>query len=548
MEARSASCDILIIGATTGGVAAAMAIARLGRSCTMVARGDWVGGQLTSQAVPPDENQWIETVGGTSMYQAFRERVRDHYRKDPRLVPSLRSEPHLNPGRGWVSRLCYEPTVGEKVLRDMLAPSVARGLITLIEHSEPIGATKDKDHIRQVEFRNSQTGARFNIDAKLVLDATDLGDSYPLAGVEHTIGAEGKHVFGEMHARPDGSDVFDQQAISWCFAIEHEPGADHRINKPATYDFWRSYVPEHVDDDGCRWPGSLFSWVIPAHEPSNSRALNLVPWPDKPAGGAWELWRYRRIRDRGALSALDHPPSDVCLVNWVQMDYWRKPLLGVAAAEAASALLEAKEQSASLLYWMQTEAPRHDGKGAGYPGLKLTGKPLGTADGFAKEAYIREPRRLLARQMMHEGHVGTEQRRLEGKPGMDATEFGSGEPFVDSVGIGHYRIDLHPSCAGRGSVYVPAAPYRIPLGALLPQRVRNLISAGKGIGVSHVVNGATRMHHSEWNIGESAGVLAAFCLQRGFEPHQVHDVAERVQEYQQLLSSLGVRIAWPWEQ
>jgi len=84
----ASQCDILIIGATTGGVAAALSIARLGRSCIMVGSSDWLGGQLTSQAVPPDENQWIETVGGTTTYQTFREGVREHYRRDPRLTPA----------------------------------------------------------------------------------------------------------------------------------------------------------------------------------------------------------------------------------------------------------------------------------------------------------------------------------------------------------------------------------------------------------------------------------------------------------------------------
>lgn len=545
MEAQR--CDILIVGATTGGVAAAIAIARLGQACILVGSSDWIGGQLTSQAVPPDENQWIESVGGSSSYQSFRNNIREHYRRDPRLMHSLRQDKHLNPGRGWVSRLCYEPVVGERVLREMLHPFVANGLVQILEGWTPKQAAVHADRVAEITFQHVKSGDLHTIHAGYVLDATDLGDVYPLAGVEHAIGAEGRSDYGELHAPTGPSNPLDQQPISWCFAIEHEPGVDHRIAEPANYQFWRQYVPEHKDDEGCGWPGKLFSWVIPAHEPSNARTLHMVPWPDHPPSGEWELWRYRRIRDRDALSALPNPPSDVCLVNWVQMDYWRKPLLGVSAEHAQLALSEAREQSAALLYWMQTEAPRHDGKGIGYPGLKLAGLPLGTTDGFAKEAYIREPRRLLARQMLHEGHVGTEQRRLEGKPNMDATEFGSGEPFLDSIGIGHYRIDLHPSCSGRGSVYVPAAPYRIPLGSLLPIRMRNLIAAGKGIGVTHVVNGATRMHHSEWNIGESAGILAAFCMKRGFEPHQVLDMAERVQEYQQLLTSMGVRIAWPWE-
>jgi hypothetical protein len=115
------------------------------------------------------------------------------------------------------------------------------------------------------------------------------------------------------------------------------------------------------------------------------------------------------------------------------------------------------------------------------------------------------------------------------------------------VGIGHYAIDLHPSCAGRNNVYVPAAPYRIAMGSLIPVRCRNLLAAGKCLGVSHIVNGTTRMHHSEWNIGESAGALAAYCVNNSTEPHAVHVEPERVEAVQVMLAGLGVRLAWPWE-
>ena len=41
---------------------------------------DWIGGQLTSQAVPPDEHPWIEKFGCTRRYREYRDAVRDYYR------------------------------------------------------------------------------------------------------------------------------------------------------------------------------------------------------------------------------------------------------------------------------------------------------------------------------------------------------------------------------------------------------------------------------------------------------------------------------------
>ena len=124
--------DILIIGGGTGGVAAALAAARAGRRVLLSEETDWIGGQLTAQAVPPDENPWIETFGGTRSYRAFRENVREYYRRWFPLTPAARANPLLNPGDGFVSRLCHEPRVALAVLEAMLAPYVSNGQITLL--------------------------------------------------------------------------------------------------------------------------------------------------------------------------------------------------------------------------------------------------------------------------------------------------------------------------------------------------------------------------------------------------------------------------------
>jgi len=99
----------------------------------------------------------------------------------------------------------------------------------------------------------------------------------------------------------------------------------------------------------------------------------------------------------------------------------------------------------------------------------------------------------------------------------------------------------------RSSIYVRTAPFRIPMGAMIPLRVRNVLAAGKNLGVTHVTNGCYRLHPVEWNVGESAGLLALHCQQNDIEPHQVHDQIERVREFQSRLKQQGVAIAWPWE-
>ncbi|HJQ28890.1 MAG TPA: FAD-dependent oxidoreductase, partial [Rubrobacter sp.] len=119
------------------------------------------------------------------------------------------------------------------------------------------------------------------------------------------------------------------------------------------------------------------------------------------------------------------------------------------------------------------------------------------------------------------------------------------ETFHDSVGVGAYRIDLHPSAAGRSYVDVSSWPFQIPLGALIPIRAENLLPACKNLGTSHITNGCYRLHPVEWNVGEASGALAAYCLERNLVPRQVRN-REHLEDFQQLLSNvLGFELAWP---
>ena len=109
---RELAADLIVIGGGFGGCAAALAAARSGLRVVMTEETDWVGGQLTAQAVPLDENAWIESTGGTGSYQRLRRRIRDYYLRNYPLTAAARANPRLNPGNGTVSRLCHEPRAG----------------------------------------------------------------------------------------------------------------------------------------------------------------------------------------------------------------------------------------------------------------------------------------------------------------------------------------------------------------------------------------------------------------------------------------------------
>jgi hypothetical protein len=312
--------------------------------------------------------------------------------------------------------------------------------------------------------------------------------------------------------------------------MDYLEGENHVIDRPAEYDFWKTHVPAVVPP----WPGRLLSLVY-----SQPRTLQPFDMGFDPAKGQG-LFQYRRIIDRTNFAPGTFR-GDVTLVNWPQNDYMLGTLVDVAPAEAARHIGRAKQLSLSLLYWLQTECPRPDG-GTGWKGLRLRPDIVGTEDGLAKTPYIRESRRIRAEFTVLESHVATDARmKASGAATPDAS---TSEVFPDSVGIGSYAIDLHPTSGGDNYIDFDARPFQIPLGALIPQRVENLLPACKNIGTTHITNGCYRLHPVEWNIGEAVGVLAAFCAEKRVAPRAVRNTPQLLAEFQRRLVAQDVPLDW----
>lgn len=520
-EARRA--DLVIIGGGLGGCAAALAASARGLRVIMTEPTAWIGGQLTAQAVPPDENQWIETGGSSRSYRELRTRVRDRYRRERRLTAAARANARLNPGNGWVSRLCAEPREWLHAIDSLLAPARADGRLEVLTGVVPVAADVSGDRIRSVRIRDLRTGRETDLDAPWFIDATELGDLLPLTRTEFVMGAEARGDTGEQHAA-DSAQPDNQQSFTVVFAMDYRPGESHVIDRPAEYTRWRALtIP--VGDSA--YP------LLSFDEPANKR---IGFDPDRRTG----YWSYRRIIDR-SLFEPGAEPSDVTLVNWWQNDYSFGALCGVSADEAAGHVAQAGALSRCLLYWLQTDAPRPDGK-AGWPGLRLRPDIVGTDDGLAMAPYIRESRRLRAVTTIREQDVLRELRATATGARPDTAR---ATRYVDSVGIGHYAMDLHRTTRGDSGGYGDTLPFEIPLGALLPVRMRNLLAGAKNIGTTHLTNGCYRLHPIEWSIGEAAGHLVAHCVQHRRTPHAVQARAPWRTVYQQELTDAGVLLRWP---
>ena len=504
--------DLLIVGGGLGGCAAAAAACELGLEVVLTEPTGWLGGQLTSQAVPADEHPWIETHGCPASWRRLRAAIRAWYRQHPAIAATAAADPQLNPGGGWVSRLCSEPRAALAAIDALLAPHVRRGTLRILRHCRPVAAATDGDWVGAVTLLDETSGEWRSIIAKVIIDATETGELLALTGCEHVTGSESQAQTGEPHASTEARPG-NIQAATWCLAVGYDPHGEHVIEQPPGYAIWRTMVP----DLHPAWPGPLLDWTYP--RPSDLSPVRAKLFEDEPGDGP-ALFTYRQLVSRATFGP---ETEEVTLLNWPQNDY----LLGGDLAGARSLSL-------SLLYWLQTEAPRPDG-GQGYPGLRPRGDVVGTEDGLALAPYHREGRRIVAELTVTENHIGRAARG--GCIGA--------EPFPESVGLGAYRLDLHPTVEGDNYVDLDCWPFQIPLGALLPVRLTNLLAGAKNIGTTHLTNGCYRLHPVEWGIGEAAGSLAAFSLLRHEPPRAVRAKPELLADFQSLLSSRGVELAWP---
>lgn len=521
MKIRELKTDVLIVGGGTGGCAAARAACADGLKVILTEESDWLGGQFTTQATPPDEHGWIEKFGCTRTYRKFREDVRQFYRENYPLTEKAQKEQFFNPGNGWVSPLCAEPKVYLSVFEEDFRPLTADGKLQILFEYIPIAAETNGDRVSNVTLLDLKSREQVKISARYFIDATDLGELLPLTGTEFVSGSESKDETGEPGAKKQAQPG-NSQAFSVCFAMSFHETEDHTIERPVDYDFWCRFVPELKPS----WSGELLS--LTGLSPRDLSPVNYNFQPHAEPPGAFSgLWTYRRIRDRENFrpGTVD---SDITLVNYPQIDFLLGDLSNAVIYDQKQEMIdEAKQQSLSFLYYLQTEL--------GFKGLKLRGDITGTVDGLAKMPYVRESRRIKAEFTVLEQHVSAACRPHEAYA----------EKFTDSVGIGFYRIDLHPTVGGDNYVDVEALPFQIPLGALIPQRVENLLPAAKNIGTTHITNGCFRLHPVEWNIGEAVGHLAAFCLRNGVSPKRVRGDLGLMRDFQKLLIEKGFELEWP---
>lgn len=431
---------VLVIGGTTSGISAGLQSARLKVPTLIVEETPWLGGMITAAGVSAtDGNHRLHS----GIWNEFREKLRNYYGGEAALAT------------GWVSNTQFEPHVADSIFKAMAA---AEQQLSVIYGYHLTGILKKGNQVTGAVFENEQK-EQLTIQAKAVIDATDLGDGLAMAGAAYDLGMEARSVTGEENAPETPNNIV--QDLTWTAVLkDFGPDADKTIQKPD------SYNPE-------QFRGSCAMTV-------DSILIDC----DK-------MLKYGRLPNNKYMINWPKHGNDIYL-NVVEMNW----------TERREELQKAKERTLNFIYYIQTEL--------GFKHLGLAEDEFPTADKLALVPYHREGRRLRGVQRLTINHV----RNIYGGQPLYHTGISVGDYPVD-----HH----HACNPGAPEIGFPAVPsFNIPLGTLIPEKIDGLIVSDKAISVSNVINGSTRLQPCVLLTGQAAGVLAALCVQNNLPAREIN--------------------------
>lgn len=526
-------CDVLVIGGGLGGVAAAEAAARNGATVILVEPTRMLGGQLTSQLVPvPDENSHIEKEPGPAS-RAWRQ-LRQDVRNACAKLPGAKAAFSTNIGQCWVSRVSATPDLWEQAILRRLEPLRTGGKLksVLLRHQiRQVGLHSGNGQFNWADVVDLDTGKVVRIAAKMCIDATEDGGLMKMAGMPTRIGQEARTAFDEPHA-PEHTREDWVQSFTYCFLMRWTPTDAPRTNipPPAEYDLFQSlgeYTLDYVYRGQTPEPFTVpYKVLEPTHWNANGQQRRYLPF-----------WTYRRLRAQSSFEGGKSPDGDIALINWRGNDFHAENPIDKPLDEQVRILNRGRNFALGFAHWLQTACPRDHGDGSGWPEMQLvTGQSMPGIgqDGIALHPYVRESRRLVSHFTLTENHL------LAQNPG-DRW----GTAFHDSVGCALYAIDIHPAL-DEPPLLQPALPCHIPLGAFLTSEgPTNVLPGAKNIGATRLAAASTRMHPTEWLIGEVAGTLAAHTLALGLRnPQPIRAQSDRLARFQQILRESGITLHW----
>jgi hypothetical protein len=484
--AQVIDCDICVYGATSGGVSAAVAAARLGKNVVLVTYNNHVGG-MTSGGLG------VTDIGGTNTA----------------YIGGISAEFYSRVGQAYGSTnpvYWFEPHVAEQTFWQMLSEAGVPVYTNLLLAS----VTMSNQAITQITMNDGTT-----YQAREFIDTTYEGDLMALAGVTFTVGREGTNTYGESLAgveTPGGSYNYDPyviagntnsgllplvqpggpgtvgqgdnkvQTYNFRLCLTQNPTNQIPIAPPANYsesqyELFRRYIAARVAQDGSVNLDQLIN--IQTLIPNGKTDINAdgelstdyvgynYTYPTNTYAGRAVIWQAHEDYIRGQLYFFA-TSTNVPLNVRTQMQSW-----GLAADE-----------------------------------FQDTG-------GWPHQMYVREARRMVS------DYVMLQQDALGGRSASDPIALGNYP--LDSHPVARLAVDGYARWEGGAISGTPPYPFGISYRSIIPStnQCQNLFCTF-ALSASHVGFAPVRMEPVFMMTSQSAGTAAAFAMDDNVSVQQLN--------------------------
>jgi hypothetical protein len=497
---RDRDVDIVVVGAGTGGISAAIQAARLGTTVALLEETDWIGGQMTAAG-----DSTMDESGGTitlrsGIYAEFLERMQSYYFVRGKAVGTCYFGDQHH---------CFEPSVIQKILYQMIrdANEEGRGHIEVHLQENVKSVIESNSIVTGVVTRKGDV-----FHCKVVIDATELGDIIPLTSAGYRM--------GNFLGGHSGNSCI--QDITYMAIMKEYPNG-----VPTA--LWMQHAPPGYNAEYIsgmrrflRADGNPSSNSVPVNFAIHNR-LRALPDLSSP-------FNY-------TASAPEHVSRTA--VNWFNDYEVTTDIFDRSKRE--SIYCAAKLRTLDLIYYIQNELKQRlwsvaDDEGydttynreeSSCPEIPQEFKAIEA--NFPPLPYVRESRRIIGEYTLSGGDVRRE------APWTNPTMFTGANPpdvFSHSIAVGDYTVYLH-DCNKESDLEpdldhaadIPReyrhGPFQVPIETLIPAKVDGFLAAEKNISESRIGNAVTRLQPESMAIGQAAGALAALAVRQGVQPRHV---------------------------
>ena len=520
------SYDIVVYGATSSGITAAIQSSRLDKKVLLIEPGHRVGG-LTTGGLGQTDIGNKQAIGGIS--REFYQNIKSHYQKQVNWIWQKR-ESYRDGGQTTSDSMedamwTFEPSAALRVFKEMIRKEKNITLIYSQRLNRKSGVKKAGGKIVSIQMESGQI-----YQSKIFIDATYEGDLMAASGVSYIVGRESNSQYGESlngvqannvslalkktismnaahHNFIEGVDPYirkgDPKSGLLPFINPRKPGLDGVGDDKIQAYCYRMTLTNHPDNR------------IPFSKPSGYQEIQyeLLFRNYEAAKGSYEkMYSYGDPLVPWINSKMPNRKTDTNNQKGFSTDFiGQNYLYPEASYEERDKIAERHKKYQQGLMWSLAYHPRIPAQ------VRAIVSQWGTCkdeydheDGWPSQLYIREARRMISEYVMT-------QRNCE-KLELAEDAIGMAAYGMDSHHVQRY-VDLNGYVKNEGNVEAHlASPFPISYRSIVPKKseLRNLL-VPICLSASHIAFGSIRMEPVFMVLGQSAAIAAAMAIDNDWD-------------------------------